>query len=120
MFSLYLDEDALDSSLLVALRAAGFDCLTTSEAGMRGRSDEEQLTFATSEGRVLFTRNGRDFRILETQWLAGGRNHAGIVVLSRRAAVGVRLRAFQAMAERFSAEDMKNRLEFLLNYAELR
>jgi hypothetical protein len=40
MFPLYLDEDALQGALVSELRRAGFDCLTASEAAMRGRSDE--------------------------------------------------------------------------------
>jgi Domain of unknown function (DUF5615) len=100
------------------LRRAGFDCLTASEAEMRGQSDESQLRFATEQGRVLFTKNTADFRRLDAEWRTSGKSHAGIVVLTdHRARVGVQLRAFQAMGAKFTAEDMKDRLEFLLNHA---
>jgi len=118
VFRLYHDEDSLRSALVSALRNSGFDCLTASEAAMRGRSDEEQLFFATVNGRVLYTRNTRDFRRLDAQWQTTGRTHAGIVVLSPKpTSVGRELRAFQAMAEKFTQEDMINRVEFLLNHA---
>ncbi|HLF79362.1 MAG TPA: DUF5615 family PIN-like protein [Dehalococcoidia bacterium] len=121
MFRIYHDEDSLRIALIQALRRAGFDCLTVNEAEMRGRSDEEQLAFATAERRVIYTRNTRDFRLLDTQWQETGRRHSGIIVLHKYpTSIGDELRAFQAMGARFSAEDMKNRLEFLLNYAELR
>jgi hypothetical protein len=42
---LYFDEDAMQNALVVALR--------TSDGGMAGRSDEEQLRHAANDGRVL-------------------------------------------------------------------
>lgn len=45
------------------------------------------------------------------------RVHAGIIVLSdQRAPVGVQLRALQKLSASLSAEDMRGRLEFLLNW----
>ncbi|MCL2931288.1 MAG: hypothetical protein MGG11_03030 [Trichodesmium sp. MAG_R03] len=41
--SLYLDEDTMDSDLLTALRLRNVDVLSTGEAQMLSRSDEEQL-----------------------------------------------------------------------------
>jgi len=118
VFRLYHDEDALQSGLIAALRRAGFDCLTATEAGMRGERDERQLAFATGEGRVLYTRNTADFRRLERQWQLANRHHAGIIVLTRqRTPIGVQLRAFQAMAALFTSENMADRVEFLLNPA---
>jgi hypothetical protein len=118
MFRLYHDEDALEGALVAALRRTGFDCLTVNEAGMRGQPDERQLALATNEGRVLYTKNTADFRRLDTQWRLAGRHHAGIIVLTdQRTPIGVQVRAFQAMARRFTPEDMADRLEFLLNHA---
>ena len=118
MFLLYHDEDALQASLVAALRRAGFDCTTVNEAGMRGRSDEEQLEFASSRGRVIYTRNTADFRRLDAEWRMAGRNHSGIIVLTdQRASIGLQLRALESMGRKFTAEEMRDRLEFLLNYA---
>lgn len=117
MFRLYHDEDALQRGLVAALRRAGFDCLTVQDAGMRGQPDELQLTFATSQGRILYTENTGDFRRLDIQWRMAGRHHAGIIVLTnQRTPIGVQLRAFQAMAQSLTAKDMVDRLEFLLNH----
>ena len=80
----YLDED-VDVLLAVLLGAHGIDCLTTLAAGNLGRSDEEQLTFALRESRVLTTHNRTDFENLAVAWWSGQHDHAGIIVAIRRA-----------------------------------
>jgi hypothetical protein len=115
VLGLYHDEDALQASVVQALRRAGFDGRTVPEASMRGRSDEEQLAFATADRRVLYTKNTADYRRLDRTWRSAGRIHAGIVVLTdQRAAVGVQVRALISLADTVSQADMENRLEFLL------
>lgn len=56
---LYWDEDAQRTSLVRALRARRVDVLTANEAGKVGISDAEQLAFAASLERTVFTFNGR-------------------------------------------------------------
>lgn len=117
MFALYLDEDAQERALAAALREAGFDCLTTNEASMRSRRDDEQLTFATSKGRVLYTKNTADFCRLDAAWRSTGRHHSGIVVLTdQRCPIGVQVRAMLGLAARVEPASMPGRLEFLLNH----
>lgn len=76
---LYLDED-VRPLLAAVLRDRGYDVLTTAEAGMIGRSDAEQLDFATSQGRVLFTHNVRDYMRLSQEYSRTGRSHAGLIL----------------------------------------
>lgn len=45
----------------VMLRERGVDCRTTREAGNLGGSDEDQLHYATAQGRVLLTLAGETF-----------------------------------------------------------
>jgi len=117
VFRLYHDEDVLQGALVSALRLAGFDCLTASEAGMRGQPDERQLAFAMGAGRVLYTKNTADFCRLDAQWRIAGRHHAGIIVLTdQQTPVGIQSRAFKALGATFTAADMADRLEFLLNH----
>ena len=52
---LYFDEDAQRTSLIRALRARQFDILTANEANQVGISDAEQLAFASSQNRAIFT-----------------------------------------------------------------
>lgn len=57
---LYMDQDSLDFDVISGLRMAGIDVLSSEEAGMKRATDEEQLNFATSGGRVIYTANQRD------------------------------------------------------------
>ena len=117
MFLLFIDEASEQRALLTALRRAGFDCPAVSEAGRQGLSDEEQLAFATAEGRVFYTRNTGDFVRLDAVWRRANRTHAGIIVVtSRGTPIGLQLRALRTLAAKFDGVDMVDRLEFLLNY----
>jgi uncharacterized protein with PIN domain len=70
---------ALD--LVTELRHLGHDVLASFEAGRANAavSDEEVLTFATTESRIVLTHNRRDFLRLHRR--RKGR-HAGLVVCS--------------------------------------
>ena len=59
----YLDEDV---SILIAelIRAKDFKSFTVSEAGRRGKSDAEQLKYATQNGYAILTHNRIDFEEL--------------------------------------------------------
>lgn len=56
------------------------DILTSVEAGKSRASDEEQLAYATGEGRVIYTANARDFAPLHFVWLGQRKRHFGIIV----------------------------------------
>ncbi len=55
---LYLDEDSIKNSLVIALRNAGVDIVTASEANKLSCTDEEQLIWATEDDRT-FGHEGR-------------------------------------------------------------
>ena len=76
---LYLDEDAMDSDLVEALRVRGVDVETVYEAGMVNRPDDEQLTYAIERGCVVYTFNMGHFCALHADFLRSGKSHAGIV-----------------------------------------
>jgi Domain of unknown function (DUF5615) len=114
---LYIDEDAMDRRLVEALRSRGVDLTTAGETATTGFSDEAQLILATAQGRVFYTFNVGDFCQLHGQFLAAGRDHAGIVVSSQDYAIGDQMRRIlQLMAAR-SAELMVNQLVFLSAYS---
>jgi hypothetical protein len=50
---IYIDEDAMESDLVGALRSRGVTVIAALDAGLIGKSDEEQLAFATERGCVL-------------------------------------------------------------------
>ena len=110
----YLDEDAEQRALVKGLRERGLDVLTAWEAGMVGRTDDEQLQYAVAHERVLYSLNVGDFAKLHKEYLAAGRKHYGIVVIpSQRYDVGEKIRRLAELADFRSAEEMRNRIEFL-------
>ena len=84
-FPLFFDEHE-DVRLAARLIKGGLDVLTTQEAGRDNKRlpDEDQLAFATGEGRTIVTHNVSDFYALYKAWWAEERDHAGIIVVSPR------------------------------------
>src|SRR5688572_13998103 len=107
----FTDEDVY-GSVAMALRGAGFDAVSTPEAGRLGESDDSQLEWATRQGRLLVTFNVAHFASLHAQWLRDGQHHAGIVVSTQRP-IGDTLRRLLRLANELDAEAMRDRLEFL-------
>jgi hypothetical protein len=90
---LYLDEDAMPHSLVLALRARHVDVVTAFEAKMINRNDEDHLRWATEHGRAVYTFNIGDYRALHSTWLQEGRSHAGIILaIQQRYSVGEQAR----------------------------
>jgi hypothetical protein len=85
---------------------------STAETGLLGSTDEEQLAWAAREGRVVFTHNIDDFCRLHRKFLKEGKSHAGIIVAEQSLSIGTRLRGLLRLAQSFTAEEMRNRLEF--------
>ena len=52
----HLDEQ-VERAIAEALRRRGIDVTTTPEARLLGATDEEQLAFAISQERVIFTQD---------------------------------------------------------------
>jgi predicted nuclease of predicted toxin-antitoxin system len=82
---LYCDED-VGSSIVDWLRKYGFDIQTARDAGRDNQKlrDEDQLTFATENDRILVTHNGRDFFEISRRWAAQGRPYSGVIVVAQR------------------------------------
>lgn len=80
-FPVYLDEDSLHRRVSRALRPE-HDVVTTLEAGNAGFSDEEQLAYCARHGRAIVTANQADYARLHRDWMARGREHAGIIILT--------------------------------------
>ena len=112
---LYLDEDAQRTTLVRALRARQVDVLTASEAGTIGMADAEQLEFAVSRNRTVFTFNRGDFAKLHTEYLQHEQDHLGIIV-SDQLEIGIVIRRLLRLLDARSAADMRNWLEFLSNW----
>ena len=111
---LYFDRHIM-ARLADDLRRRDYDVLTTEEAGLDTATDEEQLTFATKEGRVILTYNIRDFAPLHSQWLAAGRPHAGIIVSCQLGGreYGVLLHRMLRLLNHFTADELINNMVHL-------
>jgi len=111
---LYLDEDSMRHSLVLALRARGVDVLTAFEAGMIHRDDMEHVEYASARGRVVYTANPVDFTRIHAEYMSQGKSHAGMIVVpQQRYSWGEQARRLLKLITNRSAEEMKNRIEFL-------
>jgi len=109
---LYLDEDTISRALISGLSARNMDILSAHAVGLISVPDEEHLRYAVSTGRTLFPFNTRDFARLHTEWLSTDRHHSGIIV-SDQVQVGQLIRRLLRLLDGLSAEEMRDRLEFL-------
>lgn len=114
MFPLYMDEDAGARRVVRALRDHGFDVVVGRELGNFSTDDEVHVAEATRIARVIYTFNMRDFVRIHYAILHEGGSHAGIIVNPYQSmAIGTQLRRLEALAARFDAEAMRDRLEYL-------
>lgn len=111
---LYLDEDAMDSDLVSALRLRGVDVTTALDAGLTSSADEEHLKHAIASKRTLYSFNVSDFMALHKLYLEAGKPHAGIILAQQqRYSVGEQMRRLVRLVQMRSAESLHNTVEFL-------
>lgn len=111
---LYVDEDAGENAVVQGLRARCIDVLTTVEANHCGATDQDQLAFATQQGRSIYTFNVGDFARLHGEHLRQALDHGGIIVLpDQRYSVGEKIRRLARFISEVTAEEMVNRMEYL-------
>lgn len=114
---LYIDEDAMHSRLVAALRSRGVPVITVLDAGLTEKTDEEQLAFATERGCVLYTFNVSDFHRLHTKLAGSGLEHAGMILApQQRYSVGEQLRRILRLRASMTAASIRNQVEFLSNW----
>jgi hypothetical protein len=114
---IYIDEDAMDSDLVAALRARDVGVTTAFDAGMMERPDEEHLIYAAENELALYTFNVSDFYRLHTQWINAGREHAGMILApQQRFSVGEQFRRILHLRAAIGREHIRNRAEFLSNW----
>jgi hypothetical protein len=113
---IYLDEDAAQRDLLVALRARDADVTCAQDEGLMGSTDREQLDWCGDHGRVIYTFNIGDFHALHTENMASGRAHAGIILApQQRYSIGEQMRRLLRLKASRTAEQMCNEIVFLSN-----
>jgi len=114
---LFLDEDAAQHGLLAALRVRNVEVTSAQESGLIGAADRVQLNWCQSEGRVLYPFNVRHFYALHSEYMAAGKNHAGIILApQQRYSIGEQMRRVLHLVTVRSAEDMHDRVEYLSHW----
>jgi predicted nuclease of predicted toxin-antitoxin system len=104
----HLDEH-VDPVIADGLRRRGIDATTTVETGLLSATDEEHLTLALRQRRVIVTCD-RDFLVLARR----GHAHAGIAYLQQgRYSAGEIIRRLVRLWEQRTSEEMFNHIEFL-------
>ncbi len=103
----YFFDEHIKSAIAEQLQRRGIDVLTAQAAGRAGIeiSDEDQLAFAASLGRVLVTED-RDFILLAYTQLP----HAGVVMLQRVLNIGQYVEYLELLARTSELEEMRDRL----------
>ena len=90
--------------------------ITALDAGLAGKSDDEQLAFASEHGCLLYTFNVSDFDRLHTEWAGTQREHGGIILApQQRFPFGEQLRRILRLRATTTAARMRNQVEFLGN-----
>ncbi|PNW54131.1 UNVERIFIED_CONTAM: hypothetical protein BEN50_09445 [Euhalothece sp. KZN 001] len=107
----YLDED-VDILVASLLLAKGLDATTAREQKMLGKSDAEQLTFATSLQRCILTHNRLDFERLHTHYFNNNWSHSGIIIVKRRNAYEMTERIV-ILFDTLMADEIRNQLLYL-------
>jgi len=104
----HLDEP-VDPDIARALRKHGIEVSTTQDAGLRTRSDSEQLEFARSEQRVIVTHDADFLRIASRT-----SDHSGIAYCHATArGVGEIIRRLILIYEVLAADEIAGQVEYL-------
>ncbi|MGH3428956.1 MAG: DUF5615 family PIN-like protein [Mycobacteriales bacterium] len=79
---LFLDAHLSGPRIATALREAGHDVRAADEErALDGWPDEELLTLASSEERIVVTFDVKDFADIARRWAEAGRAHAGLAIV---------------------------------------
>jgi len=112
MIKLYLDEN-VPEAVSAALRLRGYDALTAKDA--EGLSDVEQLKYASSQNRVIFTFNVADFYKIHLEFMRSGVDHAGII-LSKQLPIGTIVKALLKLLSDIRHEKVRNSIIWLSDW----
>ncbi len=82
--------------------------MTTPDADMLGRLDEEQLALAAEHGRVLFTHDNDFLRLHSQEFL-----HTGIVYTHQSPSISKMIRGLTLVYEVLDPEEMIGHLEYI-------
>ena len=116
MIKLYLDEN-VPEGIAIALRLRGYDVITVKEVGKKGLSDLEQLKYAFSENRIIFTFNIADFYKIHSEFIKKDLKHCGII-LSKQLPIKIIIKALLKLLSKIESEKIKNNIIWLSDWIE--
>jgi predicted nuclease of predicted toxin-antitoxin system len=97
---LFLDAHISGPRIARALREAGHDVRAADEEReLDGLTDEELLSIAAAEERILITFDVKDLTVIARRWAEAGRPHTGCAIV-----VGIDHGEFGAILETIAAE----------------
>ena len=113
----YTDEHIMPD-LVQILRQRGHAAQSAQEASLRGRSDEEHLAYATSNGMAILTFNRDDFERLDRKWMASGHEHAGIIISPQFSVehIGKLLHPVIRLLDSLTADEVRNQVVYLQQF----
>jgi hypothetical protein len=112
MLTFYCDHH-IPGAITSALQQRGIDVLTAWDDGRARLPDEPLLSRATELNRILITWD-KGFHRLAKRWRISGREFAGIVFgIQERIDVAETIEYLQIFAHVMSADEMRNRIEYL-------
>jgi predicted nuclease of predicted toxin-antitoxin system len=112
MIKLYLDED-IHKKVATALRLKGYDVVSAHEVQKQSLTDHEQLDFAVSQGRAIFTFSSGDFNRLHAAVTSHGTHHDGII-LAKQLSVGKTVKRLAKFLFSHSADEIKDNIYWIL------
>lgn len=108
---LFIDEDVHDR-LASVLRSLGYDAINARESKRKGKTDIEQLQFAISQGRLIFSFNLVDYEKLAIEFFKNRIEHFGIIVSPQRSFTETLSRLVKVLNE-IPVADFKNQLIYI-------
>jgi len=98
-----------DPDIAAGLRRHGVDVTTTPEVGLVGATDEQQIAYALTVGRVIFTKDSDYLRLN-----ASGKPHAGIAYCHQRTrSIGEIIDGLILIWEVYDPKEVTGRVEYI-------
>ena len=108
MIRLYLDED-VHKKVAAALRIKGYDVVSAHELKNWGISDLQQLEYAVSQRRAVFTFNSGDFIRLHKEYIQNKKSHFGIL-LSKQIILKETINCLTSFLYKHNSEEVKDNI----------
>lgn len=104
----HLDEH-VPHAVADGLRLIGIDVTTSTDAGLLGAADADQIAYGIAQGRVIFTEDD-DFLALASARV----EHAGLAYCHQNThSIGQIVRALELIWSVYEPSEMTNRVEFV-------